>query len=119
MRMRVSCQYLARLRMLAIIVSLILSLAIVGTDGKGWSAEPGETIPDENDLITLSELRWCIYEDVRLEGEGDEIGAYKGWEVDDYNARINQYNHLCSNKGYYESCLQNSDGFGATKEPQG
>ena len=102
MRMRVSCQYLARLRMLAIIVSLVLSLAIVGTDGKGWSAEPEETIPDENDLLTLSELRWCSFEDVRLESEGDEIDAYKGWEVDGYNARINQYNHLCSNKSYYE-----------------
>ena len=102
MRMRVSCQYLAQLRMLTIIVSLVLSLAIVGTDGKGWGAEPEETIPDENDLLTLSELRWCSFEDVRLEGEGDEIDAYKEWEVDSYNARISQYNHRCSNKSYYE-----------------
>ena len=102
MMMRVSCRFLSRLSILAIIVLLVLSLAIFSTGGKGWSAEPLETIPDENDQLTLSELRWCIFEDIRLEGESNEIDAFKGWEVNDYNVRINQYNRRCSNKSYYE-----------------
>lgn len=101
-RMSAVCEFLTPLGLSAIIVSLIVSLAIVGTSGKGWSAEPEEVIPDENARLTLRELRWCIFEDIRLEGESNEIDSYKGWEVDSYNTRINQYNRRCLNKSYYE-----------------
>ena len=102
MMMRVSCRLLSRFSILSTILLLVLSLAIVSTVRKGWSAEPLETIPDENDHLTLTELRWCVFEDVRLVEESDEIDVYSEWEVDDYNARINQYNHRCANKSYYE-----------------
>ena len=101
--MLASRRFLTRFRIMAIIVSLILNVAIVGTGGIGWSAESEETIPDENDHLTLSELRWCTFESARLDGESNELDAHKGWEVDSYNARINHYNHRCSDKSYYES----------------
>ncbi len=102
-RMLAASQFLTLIRVSAIIVSLVLGLAIIGNSGKGWSAEPEEAIPDENDHLTLRELRWCVFEDVRLEGESNEIDAYEGWEIDSYNARINQFNYRCLNKGYYEA----------------
>lgn len=102
-RMLAASQFLTLIRVSAIIVSLVLGLAIIGNSGNGWSAEPEEAIPDENDHLTLRELRWCVFEDVRLEGESNEIDAYEGWEIDSYNARINQFNYRCSNKRYYEA----------------
>ena len=81
---------------------LSLCLSVTTADDRVWSAEPEETIPDENDSLTLTELRWCIFEDVRLGGEYKEVDDYKRWEVDSYNARVSQYNHRCYNRGYYE-----------------
>ena len=80
----------------------MLGLAIITAGGSGWSAEQEEMIPDENDHLTLMELRWCIFENARLDGESDEVDAYAGWEVDGYNTRINHYNNRCSDKSYYE-----------------
>lgn len=88
--------------MMVTIVTFILGLAVVTAGGSGWGAEPEEMIPDENDHLTLQELRWCTFESARLDGESDELNAYAGWEVDGYNTRISHYNNRCSDKRYYE-----------------
>ena len=99
---RVSSQFFPRFRMMATIVPFMLGLAVVTAGGSGWGAEPEEVIPDEDDHLTLQELRWCTFESARLDGESGEIDAYVGWEVDSYNARIKHYNGRCSDKSYYE-----------------
>ena len=100
--MRVFLQLFTRFRLMAIIVSLVLSLVVVTADGSGLRAESEEVIPDENDHLTLNELRWCIFESARLDGESDELDSYAGWEVDSYNAHIYFYNDHCSNRSFYE-----------------
>ena len=109
MMMRVSRRFLGCLLITAAVFVLILSPSDSTTGDRVWSAEPVETIPDENDNLTLRELRWCVFEDVRLGSEGDELDVYREWEVDSYNARVNQYNHRCSNKSYYERDKSNVD----------
>ena len=100
--MRACSQFLARFKVMTIIVSLMLSLAVGSTGGSGWGAEPEETIPDENDHLTLNELRWCIFEPDRLDAESDELDSYKRWEVDSHNERVHFYNDHCSNRSFYE-----------------
>lgn len=97
-----SVRFLGYLKIFRMVFVLSLCLSVTTADDRVWGAEPEETIPDENDSLTLKELRWCVFEDVRLGGEYKEVDDYKKWEVDSYNARVSQYNHRCSNKGYYE-----------------
>ena len=102
MMMFMSHRFGRRFTIMATILVLILCMSIAGTSGKSLRAEPAEAIPDENDHLTLRELRWCIFEDVRLGGESDELDDYQKWEVDSHNARISDFNHRCSNKSLYE-----------------
>ena len=59
-----------------------------------------EAVPDTDDNLTLAELRWCVFEPIRLEGDSDETDAVAHWEVDGHNARLRAYREGCSNKTY-------------------
>ena len=59
-----------------------------------------EAVPDADDTLTLAELRWCVFEPVRLEGDSAETAAVAHWEVDGHNARLRAYRERCSKKTY-------------------
>ena len=59
-----------------------------------------EAVPDADDRLTLAELRWCVFEPVRLEGDSAETDAVAHWEVDGHNARLRAYRERCSKKTY-------------------
>lgn len=59
-----------------------------------------EAVPDADDNLTLAELRWCVFEPVRLEGDNVETDGVARWEVDGHNARLRAYREGCSKKTY-------------------
>lgn len=59
-----------------------------------------EAVPDADDDLTLAELRWCVFEPIRLEGDSAETDAVAHWEVDGHNARLRAYRERCSKKTY-------------------
>ena len=59
-----------------------------------------QAVPDADDTLTLAELRWCVFEPVRLEGDSAETDAVAHWEVDGHNARLRAYREGCSKKTY-------------------
>ena len=59
---------------------------------------PGEEVPDADTRLTRGELRWCLYEPIRLDGAGNELQPHERWEVDYHNAAVDRYNRSCSSK---------------------
>ena len=94
---------------------LIAWSAIVGTMGvalvgvaqglasaSNTDAELEEAIPDTGEQLARNELRWCIFESVRLDGEKDALDAQRVWEVENYNSRSETYQERCLEKKYRE-----------------
>ena len=84
-----------------------LSVAMVGASilpagGSELDAEYEESIPNEDQQLTPDELKWCIFESVRLAGERDDVNTQISWEVDNYNERSTLYRERCVQKKYYE-----------------
>ena len=61
-----------------------------------------EMIPDADEKLTRGELRWCIFESARLDGEIEELDARLVWEVENYNSRSRTYQERCSEKEFGE-----------------
>ena len=61
-----------------------------------------ETTPDSDEKLTRSELRWCIFESARLDGEIEELDARRLWEVENYNLRSKAYQGHCLERKYSE-----------------
>ena len=84
-----------------------LALAMVGATFSLASttdvdAESAEIAPDTDEQLTQSELRWCIFESARLDGEIEELDARLVWEVENYNVRSRAYQEQCSQKKFSE-----------------
>ena len=62
-----------------------------------------ETVPDSDDQLTLTELRWCTFESIRVDSEDSAVDAFEQWEVDYFNANVDRYKDRCTNKTYYEN----------------
>ena len=79
-------------RMTAVILGLAAAPA--------YAAASEEAVPDADDSLTLAELRWCVFEPIRLEGDSGETHDAAQWEVDGHNARLHAYAERCSKKTY-------------------
>lgn len=77
-------------------VAILAVFATAPADAAGRE----EAVPDADDNLTLAELRWCVFEPIRLEGDGVETDDAAQWEVDGHNARLRAYTERCSNKTY-------------------
>lgn len=77
---------------LAIFISLISQTATT----------QDEAVPGAGRDLTRAELRWCLSEKIRLEGESDELNQYEQWEVDRYNGAAQAFNKHCRNKMFSE-----------------
>ena len=78
----------------------IVGLAAAPATASASDADPVEAVPDADDNLTLAELRWCIFEPIRLEGDNVETDSAALWEVDSHNARLRAYGERCSKKTY-------------------
>ena len=88
--------------------AVAMCLAIVGATSVLASTSESdaafeEMIPDADEQLTRSELRWCIFESARLDGEIEELDARLIWEVENYNLRSRTYQEHCSEKKFSEA----------------
>ena len=84
-------------------VAVVAVACLVGAPGGAWALE--EIVPPvgTDHEMTLAELRYCIFQGVRLKSANDaldassrlEIDRFNEW-VDDWNARCASYRHLPS-----------------------
>ena len=80
----------------------MFSLAILSALGSQTAIAQDEAVPDADRNLTRPELRWCVFERVRIEGESEELNQYAQWEVDRYNGTVRALNEHCQNKRYRE-----------------
>ena len=100
--MQTARQRLARFGMMATVGALALGLATVTVDECVSAAASEEAMPDEDDRLTGPELRWCMFESVRLDGQRDALDPRKVWEIEGYSSQSAIYNENCSNRKYDE-----------------
>ena len=96
------CNLATLSRLLVAIGTIAAFVAVVSASVGVMGSESEEAVPDDNDHLTRSELRWCLFESERIDGENEEIDALHKWEIDNYNARLQSYSYRCPNKTYYE-----------------
>ena len=65
-------------------------------------ADGGEIIPGGDEQLTQDELRWCVFESARLDGEREALDTRKVWEIESYSVRSQTYQKRCSDKTYRE-----------------
>jgi len=53
-----------------------------------------------NNVLSVSEIRWCIREDIRIEAMRDVVDTNDG--IDEFNRIVNDYNSRCGNYLYRE-----------------
>ena len=80
----------------------MFSLAILSALGSQTAIAQDEAVPDADRNLTRPELRWCVFERVRIEGESEELNQYAQWEVDRYNGTVRALNEHCQNKRHRE-----------------
>ena len=100
--MRTACQRLAWFGMMASVGALALGLATVADDDSVSASAAEEAMPDEDDRLTGPELRWCLFESVRLDGQRDALDRRKVWEIEGYSAQSAIYGENCFERKYEE-----------------
>jgi len=83
-------------------VTGLLGVHLASTFAHATGTRPEETIPDSDGQLSLTELRWCTLESIRVETEDRRVDSVEQWEVDYYNANVDFYNERCTNKTYYQ-----------------
>ena len=86
--------------MMATAGTLALGLATVTVDECVSAAASEEVMPDEDDRLTGPELRWCLFESVRLDGQRDALDRRRVWEIEGYSAQSAIYNARCHERNY-------------------
>ena len=65
-------------------------------------SRPTEARPPvgDNNVLSITQLHYCLAEDIRLEGARSSVDNYDGAEVDRFNAMISDYNIRCGSFRY-------------------
>ena len=100
--MRTARQRLTRFGMMAIVGALTLGVAAVTAGESVSAAASEEAMPDEDDRLTGPELRWCLFESVRLDGQREALDLRRVWEIEGYTSQSATYNESCSHRNYDE-----------------
>ena len=79
---------------------VMATLAAVPAHAGDADAGPEEAMPDTDDRLTVPELRWCMFESVRLDGQRDALDRRKSWEVENYNSQSGVYRDHCFEKEF-------------------
>ena len=80
----------------------LLGLALLAALASPSATAEDEAVPDAGPNLSRPELRWCLFERIRIEGESDELNQHEHWEVDRYNGTVHALNEHCQNKRYRE-----------------
>ncbi len=87
---------------MATVGALALGLATIAADECVSAAASEEVMPDEDERLTGPELRWCMFESLRLDGQRDALDPRRVWEIEGYSSQSSIYNESCSNRMYDE-----------------
>ena len=99
-RMRTARHRLARFAMMAACGALALTLTTIADDEPPSAAASEEVMPDDDDRLTGPELRWCLFESVRLDGQREALDRRRVWEIEGYSAQSAIYNESCYERNY-------------------
>ena len=71
-------------------------------------SRPAEARPPvgDNNVLSITQLHYCLAEDIRLEGARSSVNNYDGATVDRYNAMISDYNIRCGSFRYRAGNLE-------------
>jgi hypothetical protein len=59
-------------------------------------------------VLGPAQLRYCLAEEIRLEGARSALNNYVEWQVNRFNAMINDYNGRCSRFRYRRGALESA-----------
>ena len=68
--------------------------------------DEAKPLPGTNNVLTTSQIRYCLAEDIRLGAAKDVVSPYVDTEVDRFNAMVTDYNIRCGEFRYREGTLQ-------------
>jgi peptidoglycan hydrolase-like protein with peptidoglycan-binding domain len=71
-------------------------------------SRPEETKPPVGqDLVfSVAQIRYCLAEDIRMEGAKSALNNYSGPDVDRFNAMVSDYNSRCGSFRYRKGALE-------------
>jgi hypothetical protein len=69
---------------------------------------PAEVRPPigDNNVLSMSQLHYCLAEDIRLDGARSSLNNYSGADVDRFNLMISDYNSRCGSFRYRTGDLE-------------
>lgn len=69
---------------------------------------PAEVRPPigENNVLSMTQLHYCLAEDIRLDGARSSLNNYSGADVDRFNVMISDYNSRCGSFRYRSGDLE-------------
>lgn len=59
-------------------------------------------------VLSISQIRYCLAEDIRIEGAKSVLNNYSNSEVDRFNAMVDDYNSRCANFRYRSGTLESA-----------
>lgn len=73
-------------------------------------AQPWEDRPPagQNLVLTTAQIRYCLAEDIRLEGAQAVIDSYSDVQVDRFNVWVDDYNSRCGSFRYRSGALESA-----------
>lgn len=69
---------------------------------------PAEVRPPigDNNVLSMTQLHYCLAEDIRLDGARSSLNNYSGADVDRFNVMISDYNSRCGSFRYRSGDLE-------------
>ncbi len=73
-------------------------------------SRPQETMPPagQNQVLSTAQIRYCLAEDIRMDGAKSAINNYIESDVDRFNAMVADYNSRCGNFRYRSGTLESA-----------
>ncbi|MEO5607531.1 MAG: hypothetical protein ABIR13_08120 [Polaromonas sp.] len=73
-------------------------------------SRPAESQPPagQNTVLSTAQIRYCLAEDIRLEGAKSAVNNYIDSDVDRFNAMVADYNSRCGNFRYRSGALESA-----------
>lgn len=73
-------------------------------------SRPEETRPpvEQSLVFSTAQIRYCLAEDIRIEGAKSVLNNYINSEVDRFNAMVDDYNSRCERFRYRSGALENA-----------
>ena len=75
-------------------------------------ARPAESQPPvgQNTVLSTAQIRYCLAEDIRMDGAKAAVNNYNDSDVDRFNAMVADYNSRCGSYRYRRGALESARG---------